>query len=396
MKLLMSAYACAPDKGSEAGIGWSWVNGMADLGHDVTVLTHTRNRSEIETAPVRPNLRFEYVSPSTLSGKVKGQLGVFAQYFSWQAEALATARKSGLFDVVHHVTWGSLQGGSHLWKLGYPFVFGPVGGGQTMPPTFYTIVQGDLRLERLRTAVTRLMPWFPPARATFRRANLVLAANTETGELAKRMGAQHIEYMADTAMQPHLLHPPEARQSKELFEVLWVGRLLHRKAVLLAIDVMERLDDGFRLTIYGDGPDGPALAHRIQHSLARHRIDWKGQVPWGEVMVAYRSSDAFLFTSARDTMGSQVFEAMGSGLPVVTMNHQGVGTHVPDAAGIKVPVTNPGQVAHDLAQALKVLRDDSERWQAAAQSAFDSVQSHLPEKRLEQMDRLYRGLRVKS
>ena len=29
MKILISAYACEPGKGSEPGVGWRWVNGLA-------------------------------------------------------------------------------------------------------------------------------------------------------------------------------------------------------------------------------------------------------------------------------------------------------------------------------------------------------------------------------
>lgn len=38
MKILVSAYACEPGKGSEPGVGWSFVNELAKK-HNVTVLT---------------------------------------------------------------------------------------------------------------------------------------------------------------------------------------------------------------------------------------------------------------------------------------------------------------------------------------------------------------------
>ncbi len=38
-KILLSAYACEPNKGSEAGIGWNWVLEIAKRGHNVTVIT---------------------------------------------------------------------------------------------------------------------------------------------------------------------------------------------------------------------------------------------------------------------------------------------------------------------------------------------------------------------
>ena len=39
MRVLLSAFACHPGYGSEPGTGWHWVGALADLGHEVTVLT---------------------------------------------------------------------------------------------------------------------------------------------------------------------------------------------------------------------------------------------------------------------------------------------------------------------------------------------------------------------
>jgi len=50
MKILLSAYACEPWKGSEPGVGWHWALELARQGHEVTVLTRANNREPIEVA----------------------------------------------------------------------------------------------------------------------------------------------------------------------------------------------------------------------------------------------------------------------------------------------------------------------------------------------------------
>ena len=61
MKLLLSAYACEPDRGSEPGVGWHWVLELAGLGHDVWVLTRTNNQQAIQRAsPHLRNIHFIY------------------------------------------------------------------------------------------------------------------------------------------------------------------------------------------------------------------------------------------------------------------------------------------------------------------------------------------------
>ncbi|MGB8801257.1 MAG: hypothetical protein WCC97_11250, partial [Candidatus Acidiferrales bacterium] len=62
LKILLSAYACEPDKGSEPGVGWNHVKQAARF-HDVWVLTRSNNRASIEralaTEPM-PNVHWIY------------------------------------------------------------------------------------------------------------------------------------------------------------------------------------------------------------------------------------------------------------------------------------------------------------------------------------------------
>lgn len=43
MKLLLSAYACELNTGSEPGVGWHWAAEVTRLGHEVWVLTRADN-----------------------------------------------------------------------------------------------------------------------------------------------------------------------------------------------------------------------------------------------------------------------------------------------------------------------------------------------------------------
>ena len=60
--ILISAYGCEPDKGSEPGAGWNWAVEVAKR-HKVTVLTRANNRCSIEKelqVNPRPNMSFIY------------------------------------------------------------------------------------------------------------------------------------------------------------------------------------------------------------------------------------------------------------------------------------------------------------------------------------------------
>ena len=48
MKILLSAYACEPNKGSEPAVGWNWTRSLIDQGHDVHLITRSNNQPSID------------------------------------------------------------------------------------------------------------------------------------------------------------------------------------------------------------------------------------------------------------------------------------------------------------------------------------------------------------
>ena len=111
MKILLSAYACEPNKGSEPGVGWNWAIELAKRGHDVWVLTRANNRHSIEKeltkSPSKSNLHFLYYDlPVWVMRLKKLPGGIYFYYSVWQFGAYTLAKKKhGLFryDIVHHV-----------------------------------------------------------------------------------------------------------------------------------------------------------------------------------------------------------------------------------------------------------------------------------------------------
>ena len=51
-RILLSAYACEPVKGSEPGVGWNWVRQLSQFA-ELWVLTRANNRASIEAAVSR-------------------------------------------------------------------------------------------------------------------------------------------------------------------------------------------------------------------------------------------------------------------------------------------------------------------------------------------------------
>ncbi len=407
MHVLLSAYVCEPNRGSEHGNGWNWSSHLAAAGHTVVVLTRPEHeaaiRAELAARPI-PNLQFIYVAlPERAKALLFGLTGVYLRYFLWQRAAYQIARqldRAQGFDVVHHVTWSSLMGGSLLWRLGKPFVFGPVGGGQTAPPAFKTYFNGGWRQEALRTALTRhVVPYNLFTRKLLGAASLVLATNEDTVSLAERMGARRVELFLDTGLPDHFFlngsapdRPARPASPPESLRILWTGRIYPRKALSLTLDVLSRVKVPFTLTILGDGPLGSVLPDWIRDYGLDGKVDWRGRVPWGDVQEAYWNHDLFLFTSLRDSCAAQLLEAMANGLPIVTLNLHGAVHLVPDAAGIKVPVTSPEETVRALARAVDMLYHHPDIRATMRRAGLDAARHHEWSRRASVVTDLYQTL----
>ena len=89
MKILLSAYACEPNKGSEPEVGWKWATGLSKLGNSVFVITRLNNKENIEKELKKKkiqNLNFIYFDyPNWFLNIFKGKKIDFHFYFyMWQ------------------------------------------------------------------------------------------------------------------------------------------------------------------------------------------------------------------------------------------------------------------------------------------------------------------------
>jgi glycosyltransferase involved in cell wall biosynthesis len=354
VRLLLSAYACRPNAGSEPGYGWNWATHLASRGFEVHVLVAQRNQQAVEaglgTAATK-NVHFHFVRVPYEWIKKSESL----HYLCWQASALRIARKLHAelrFQVSHHVTYGSIHVATQLWRLGIPVIFGPVGGGQIAPASMLAYFGSDRSRELCRTTLTRALKLSPFHRHSLKRMSWVLAANRDTLELVRSLGCKDATLMCDAGIpDDHFANQPRKfAQGCGTLKLLWVGRILTRKALPLALDVLKEVNPGVTLTIAGDAADPEKVRQMIRDRNLQHRVFWRGtRLTRTELRNVYTEHDAMLFTSLRDTFGSQLLEAMAMGLPVITLDMHGAHDFVPENASLKVPVGSPGETVRNLA-----------------------------------------------
>lgn len=396
-KILISAYACIPDLGSEEGNGWFYSSLASQQGYQVWCLTRDVGKTQIEKKLSQnqyPNLNFVFVTlPKWLDKPYSyGLLGMYFHYIYWQWNAMKLASKLNdehRFDLIHHVSYTSLQLGSFMYKLKRPFIYGPVGGGQEAPDVMRHYFKKDWIKEKMRSWVSELMQRFNPGcYQSVRYADYVLAWNEDTKQMIHSMGRHSRVVKEFGGVGKHFIpSEPIIRPSHDSLELVWVGRLMPRKALELSLHGLSRVDARLpiRLTVVGDGEMGQYMPEYIAKYKLEDRVNWVGKVSYDQVKDYYRKADVFLFTSLRDTGPAQLMEAMGYSLPIVTLDLHGQAELVNDTTGIRVPITDPETVASKLGEAIewmyhnesKRLEMGSNAFQFAHRQKWESKISHI-------------------
>ena len=386
MKILLSAYACEPNKGSEPGVGWNWALALARRGYDVHVITRSNNRPSIGRAYTRSNSRltFHYFDlPRWLRFWKHWPGGIYLYYLFWQVGAYKIAKRlhaKERFDCVQHITFVSYRQPSFMGRLGIPFIFGPVGGGETMPPQFRKSLPlfGKLA-ESLRNAGNRMVALDPLMRETYARAQIIACATEETlAAIPARYRNKCIVQRAIGIEEPDASHNPDARcgPASAHSQFLFVGRLIYWKGLHLAFRAMGRVKSeipGVNLCVIGEGSDRRWLKQIASHSGVANMVQWIGRKPRDEMRTEYQNSLGLLFPSLHDSGGMVVLEALAEGLPVICLDLGGPGSIVNSSCGFSLPVgqRTEDEIIEGLATAIRRFANDGNLRCRLARGALD-------------------------
>lgn len=401
MKVLIVGHACGPGAGSEPGVTWNLAWRLSGW-HQVWVIAHPERKESVERFLARnpnQNLHFVWVKPRVFDpwDPKQGQKWVRLHYWLWQREAFRVARslhRQVGFDVTHHVSLMTVSAPPKLWKLPVPFVWGPIGGGQTAPPAFRAYFGKAWPAEAVRALRVRVLPFHPGLRRTVRSAAITLAANRETLRLLESAGAVRARLFMDSGIPADSVSPtPPVRVPNDELVLLWAGRLEPIKGLPLALHALAAVT-GIRvqLLVAGAGPLRGEWERLTAVLGLRRRVHFLGQVPYAAMRELFQRADAFVFTSLRDSFGSVVLEAMASGLPILALDHQGAGTFVPAEAAIKVPVTEPDATIAALAEGIRRLAESPEERRRMGRAAWACALDQTWDRRAEQFHQLYTQL----
>ena len=367
-RILVSAYSCRPGAGSEPGTGWNLAVALTRR-HDVWVLTRERNRAEIEAHLSRnsvPGLTVIYhdLPRRHYAWWKRGGLGTELYSYLWQRGALAVATRLHEqigFDLVHHATFGRHWSPSFLTDLPIPFLWGPVGGAESCPVSFWPGMgmRGALS-EAARAAARRLGEADPAVLKTVRRAALSLAKSEATAARLRELGAARVELLCDVALDDDDLHrlaalpgPPDAG-----LRFLSTGRLLGWKGFHLGLQAFAQSGlEGAEYWIIGAGPQRRRLEALARRLGIAGRVRFLGRLSRTEALAALGQCHVLVHPSLHDASGWVCLEAMAAGRPVLCLALGGPAMQVSEEAGMRIAATSPRETLDHLADAMRRLAD---------------------------------------
>lgn len=369
LKILINAYACSPNMGSEPGMAWNWVSNLARYC-EVHIITEGEFQDKIEAVVPEleqgRNMHFYYNPVSDEIRKMcwnQGDWRFYKYYREWQWKTYLMAKdicSKEKIDVLHQLNMIGFREPGYLWKLskenGVPFVWGPVDAKDKFPVAYLGGASMKTKLfMRLKNFLTVWqLKHSKRVRQAASQASVIFSASSNSKVSFNKYMAIDSPLLNETGCYVQE-HPLIDKSQKETFDVLWVGKLDFRKQLGIALQSVAIADnENIRLHIVGGGDAEPYK--QLANTLGiTDKCIWHGAVSHDEVQSIMQNSDVFFFTSVAEGTPHVVLEAIGNNLPVVCFDTCGQGDAVNENVGRKIELSTPMQSVHEFARVLKEL-----------------------------------------
>ena len=389
-RVLICAYACSPGKGSEESVGWDTTAGITQAGIRTVVLTRSSEKeaSEKEATKLDQAVRPIFVSYdlhpklSMLFNRI-GKLGVELGYLLWLRGARETVRSLHLkyrFTSTQHVTYARYWMPSPLTAINVPFMWGPVGGGESIPVELRESLSFAGRVfEWIRDGMRYLGERLPETRLNAEKCHTGFANTSETARRMKQMGARKIEILNSAALSDRDIQHLQSKQKSTvsgLIQFASVGRLLDWKGFHLGLRAFaEARMHQAEYLIVGSGPAKARLQKEAIRLEIDHQVQFIDTLPRQEFLDMLSSVHALVHPSLHESGGYVVLEAMAAETAVICVNAGGPALFVDNQAGFICPVNSEEVAVYAMAGAMKRVHAQSRSGNSARTSSPERVKS---------------------
>lgn len=404
LKILIGCYSCCPNRGSEPGMGWNFVSNIAKH-HDVHVLVNQFEFEEpltqyCKTFPEEvKHITFHFI-PSAYHETIRKiwPPSYYWFYRAWQKRAYRYAvelDKIENFDLVHQVNLAGYREPGYLWKLGKPYVIGPLGG---FTQTAWRLLPGLGLHGAVFYGLRNIMNSWQKRMGFAAKTLPIHAKSIIVSDPEAVKDVQHIWKRDSILMRevgtPATVNPndyaPARRTDSAPLRICWAGLLEPRKALQFLLHAIHLCTFSITVDVLGSGPQLKKWQSLVSKLGINHSVNFRGHVSHDEVLKYMKKSHLFCFTSIHEGgTGTVVLEALQHGLPIVCLDHCGFSSVVNEHCGIKIPITNSSEISKNFAKALDFLYHNEDRRFQMAQQAIQESKKYTWEAKMEVLNSIY-------
>lgn len=405
LSILINAYACSPNMGSEPGMAWNWCVNIAKYC-ELHIITEGEFRDKIETVlstlPQGKNMHFYYNPVSAEIRKMcwnQGDWRFYIYYDKWQKKTLQIAQeiiKKHHIDLIHQLNMVGFREPGYLWSINEkPFIWGPIAGLGSIPFSF--LKGGGIKFTLfylIKNQITKLqLKYSSKVNAALKKADILITATPESGDIIQK--THHIDSIQinETGCSTKE-NTSNTRKEDSSFDILWVGRFIYTKQLKLALNVIKEIKNLKNIKFHIVGQAFKEEETQTYKSYATTLgIDniciWHGQIPNNQVMELMRKSHIFFFTSIFEATSTVILEAIQNKLPIVCFDRCGFGPIVDSNIGRKIPLSTPQNAVKDFSREITDLYNHREQLQEMAENCSKKQQELSWENKAKQMVELY-------
>lgn len=341
--ILISAFSCSPNHGSEPGVGWNWSTLAAELDYKVIVLTRTKLKNKIEEEVKKLNIKnisYIYVDSSS---KLRN-ISIYLEYIDWQRRSYRYLKKHFDFsqiDYIWFLTMGNMYLPTWVYKFNKPLIWGPVGGGENVERSIYKNWKFRYKFPfMLKDFLIDHASIFPYFRGLCRNSSKILVRTSSSIKAIPPKYRDKVEVSAETFLKKsdfEFFDTISSQRNNSSFTYCYDGRLTPFKNVynlcLAYNNVKDKLSNS-RLIIIGDGEELEAIG-----KIGFEQIELKGQLPREQILNEYVSKcDCFIFPSLREGSSWSLIEAMVLKKMLICTDANGVGDMTSDSCALRVHI----------------------------------------------------------
>lgn len=409
--ILVLAYAISPTKGSEYAVAWNYVTRMSkynkltviygcsgyEMGDFDEMLAYLSKHTvkNVTFIPVLPNKKAYLLNTANRNNFFKYTF--YFAYREWQKQVYKTVSKlieKEKFDLVHMVNTIGFREPGYLWKLGLPYIWGPIGGTNTTPLVLLKHCTLSNKIKFVfRNIVTKFqIKYNHRVKSAIENTDLLLAATTTDQENLQKFYNIKCIHIPENAIELNLSLNLNKFINPSRYHIIFIGRIDQGKALHILLEALSRIKnkEKIHLDIVGDGPD----RHRLQLYCSKNNLSklvtWHGYLPREQAITIFDNAHIMAITSLSEANTTIVWESMSHGVPIITLDHCGMhDTVINNKTGIKIPIITYNQVVSEISKQIDNLIENPHLFEIYANNTIENAKQYTWDYRETQILQFY-------